>query len=401
MRISEKTITVVCSQDIDLLKLIEDLEIEYFKLDDAEFEKDTNFDLVVDLEKMSVMQASDIIVNNDKFSNLLVLSGREISLDERITLASIGVDAISEKGNLLLDLSNFAKNSGNSSKTSIMIIDDSETDLYVLTDTLSGCNFEIHGYLDANEALRKIDAIQPELILVDIHMPSPLNGPCFVRLLRQMPKYASLPVLFVSGEDNEKIKIEALESGADDIIKKPISKELTTRLIHKHIKRSIQQMDQINRDPLTKAYNRNYLNVIKDKLASKGKKYSVAILDIDHFKKLNDNYGHDFGDLALRHMSGLLQRQIRPQDYVFRFGGEEFVLIIDTNDITTSFEIIERLRRQLASSSILNGSNVVKMTFSAGVTMFSGDCFDSALKEADEMLYEAKEQGRNRTIIKK
>ena len=398
MRKSDKNVLLVQSTDSILLNSLADLEISFSRAtQEATNEK---FDLVVDIDNFGTFGAAELIRNNAGYENLLVVAGSELSIDDRVILASVGVDKISHKENLLLEISNFLKSSDSSSKRKILLIDDSETDLYVISSLMVNSGFEVEEFTDAHYALSKIDTIQPDAVLVDIHMPPPLDGPTFVRTLRQMAKYASLPIIFVSSENKDEIKIQALESGADEILTKPINSELSKRIINKHIKRSLQQSDQINRDPLTKAFNRNYLNTVKEKLVNENNNFIVAILDIDHFKNLNDEFGHDFGDYALRHMSGLLQRKVRSKDYVFRFGGEEFVLLIDSNDINIGFDIVERLRKSLERSKIVNNNQVVQMTFSAGVSMCIGNNYEQALKLADELLYEAKRSGRNQTMIK-
>jgi len=158
-------------------------------------------------------------------------------------------------------------------------------------------------------------------------------------------------------------------------------------------------------DPLTKLLNRRGIEVTFKKLINKVSRDKlplfVVLADIDHFKVINDTYGHQMGDFALQHLSGLLQRQVREDDIVGRLGGEEFVIIIQAEDISAAEHFTERLRQQIESHAITCQQQSITMTVSFGVIQLNekyDNVFD-AINDADELLYTAKNTGRNKVIV--
>jgi diguanylate cyclase (GGDEF)-like protein len=159
--------------------------------------------------------------------------------------------------------------------------------------------------------------------------------------------------------------------------------------------------EKANTDPLTKVYNREYLsNYLRDKLKeAKEKKQplSIAIIDIDYFKKINDNYGHLVGDCVLKELVKILKTHLRSSDCVARYGGEEFVVVMPNSTLADACKKIESLRKLVEEKRFCDEN--LKVTFSAGVTQFQGkESLEELLKRADDNLYEAKRAGRNRVI---
>lgn len=138
----------------------------------------------------------------------------------------------------------------------------------------------------------------------------------------------------------------------------------------------------------------------KDSLRKK-RPYSVAVIDIDHFKKLNDQYGRACGDIVLQAFAVLAKRALRGRDVCFRYGGEEFVILLPETTLAEGHRVVERLRRDWGESELtLPGGRAVQVTFSVGLAQFSmsGVTFDAVVKAADMALYEAKNNGRNQTV---
>jgi len=158
-------------------------------------------------------------------------------------------------------------------------------------------------------------------------------------------------------------------------------------------------------DPLTGLYNRRMFLELARKELSKAQRYgepfSVVIFDIDHFKKINDTYGHDVGDLALKHVAQLLKSNVRAADVVARWGGEEFVLLLPKTGPEEAYRVAEKLRKLVERSWLeLPGGGRLKMTVSGGVSSYrEGVTLDELFKEADEALYRAKRMGRNRVEL--
>ncbi|NFL43172.1 GGDEF domain-containing protein [Clostridium botulinum] len=159
-------------------------------------------------------------------------------------------------------------------------------------------------------------------------------------------------------------------------------------------------MNLAMRDNLTQMYNRNYMESHIKELTNSKKRFSLAMLDIDFFKKFNDTYGHEFGDLVLKEVSNLIKSKLRKEDEIYRWGGEEFIISI-SSDIKQAAVILDRIREIIANYSISNGIDTVNITVSFGVAEFPkhGYGLEELLSCADKALYESKENGRNRVTI--
>ncbi len=156
-------------------------------------------------------------------------------------------------------------------------------------------------------------------------------------------------------------------------------------------------------DPLTKLYNRNILEQIAHEKIQEstifGNALLFAMIDVDHFKRINDKYGHDKGDLVLRELAKILRKRFRSSDPIFRMGGEEFLIIMVTNDIKKILYILDELRKEVANHTFEGIDE--KVTISIGVAQYTqGDTFETIYKKADEALYEAKREGRNKLVYK-
>ncbi|TDR85142.1 GGDEF domain-containing protein [Enterovirga rhinocerotis] len=159
------------------------------------------------------------------------------------------------------------------------------------------------------------------------------------------------------------------------------------------------------RDPLTRALNRRFLpSVLSREMAiakAEGLPLSVAMLDVDHFKRINDEYGHQIGDVVLGHVADLVMNNVRSSDFVFRYGGEEFLLVLGERSAAQAAAICDRLRRQFLDHTIpLNIGRTLSVTVSIGVAAYAGHPdFEYLIKAADDALYRAKKEGRDRVVL--
>ncbi len=257
----------------------------------------------------------------------------------------------------------------------------------------------------------------PDLAVVSIHAKS-FDGFRVIARMRSGEATRHLPILAIVDPDDRKRALRALELGAHDIIMRPIDEEeiiarartLMRRKRYMDALRSRldQSLELAITDQLTGLYNRRFLDTQLAPLVHRaqcgGDPVSVMTVDIDHFKRCNDTFGHDVGDAVLREFAARLASNTRPSDYACRQGGEEFIVVMPRTTGDIACLAAERLRRAIAASGfIIPGlPHALDVTISIGVASTEGadDTTETLLKRADEALYEAKRGGRNRVIGK-
>lgn len=285
----------------------------------------------------------------------------------------------------------------------ILIVDDMRANQEILGSSLKNL-YNIEYASSGKEALFKLfEEIVPDLILLDIEMPD-MSGFEVLEKLKNSPRTKNIPIIFVTGHDDIKKEEQGLLIGAVDYITKPISPIIVKARVNTHITLK-DQRDQLifraSHDQLTNVYNRHKLVEEGERFFSKSIRHKeelcLAIIDIDHFKNVNDTYGHMVGDEVLKSVATLLRENIRTEDIVARYGGEEFVIIFDRCSLQNALFKSNLLRMKISN---LNPKDIL-VTASFGLTPLDHDKhtkFDHLLKEADEALYEAKENGRNKVI---
>lgn len=288
-------------------------------------------------------------------------------------------------------------------KPTILIVDDVPVNIQVLADCLKD-KYQIKV---ASNGLRCLEIVamkpEPDLILLDIEMPG-MNGYEVCQHLKNNALTKHIPIIFVTVNDQEEDEEKGLQLGAVDYITKPIRPSIMTARVKTHITLK-QQRDQLlsmaTHDQLTGLYNRHYLlHTAQNKIARSLRHempLSLAIMDIDHFKNVNDLHGHPIGDLVLQTIANLLKEHCRQEDIVVRFGGEEFVIMFDHTDLHEADRKAEKLRyliEQLRPAQLM-------VTMSIGVVELKpdDDNIDDMIKRADVALYFAKEKGRNQVVL--
>jgi len=236
--------------------------------------------------------------------------------------------------------------------------------------------------------------------------------------MRSLDRTRMTPILMVAGEeDNSKI-IRAIDIGVNDYVSRPVEpNELLARArtqvrrkrLNDRLRESVQAtMQMAVRDSLTGLNNRRYFDSHVETMFNKasigGKPFALIIIDIDHFKQVNDTYGHPVGDEVLRLFSERLVKSVRSKDLASRFGGEEFVIAMPDTDGELAMVVAERMRREIAEHPMVceNGTLQIPVTLSAGIAALSSpdDSVAAMLERADKALYEAKRAGRNRVMAK-
>ncbi len=297
----------------------------------------------------------------------------------------------------------------------ILIVDDEEINLHIVRNFLSTKNCQIELARNGREALDKCYSKKYDLVLLDVMMPI-MSGYEVCRELRSVYNLTELPIILLTARNQSEDFAMGLASGANDFLSKPFDKsELFARIqnlleLNSATKDVIAKEIQLkearylaNTDELTGLRNRrSFFNSAYPEWESsliKSEPVCLLMLDIDEFKSLNDNYGHEIGDLFLKKVAEVLHFSAREKDIVGRYGGEEFIIFLPNTDFDTGILIAERIRKGIDKIEIIRENHPpIKRTLSIGISHNSGEIqtFEQLIKHADDLLYIAKRKGRNR-----
>lgn len=282
----------------------------------------------------------------------------------------------------------------------ILIVED-EPDLAEYYATIiNAAGMKAYVITHANQIDQALVELKPDLILMDIYMPD-CNGLELAMLIRQQKIYESLPIVFLSSENDKNKQLEALSLGGDDFLLKNIEPDHLILALKNKAKRYKNLRSIITKDGLTGVYNHTSIQqILIAEIKRAGRiqmPLSVAMVDLDLFKRINDNYGHLMGDQVLKHFCLLLRKRLRDSDFIGRYGGEEFLIILPNTPLKSAKMVINELREKFSQTPFSSGDTVFHTTFSAGVSSYPD--YQTAmelLKAADEALYKAKQEGSNR-----
>lgn len=300
----------------------------------------------------------------------------------------------------------------------ILIVDDDQLNIRALRESLGNDRFRYLEAHDGPSALKTARDGVPDLVLMDVEMPG-LGGVEVCRILKSSQKqFGFIPVILMTARGASG-RVEGLELGADDYLVKPIEAgELRARVKSMlRLKTSNDQLQEANRrladanakleelsqtDALTGLHNRYFFDQRFEYEFSRARRYrsslALVMMDIDHFKRVNDTHGHPFGDLVLRGVAKALERELRDVDTLARYGGEEIVAVLPETPHTDAGTIADRLRRSVEAAHFESGGQRVPVTISLGVALYPSSVVETRqelLKIADDALYRAKESGRN------
>ncbi|HOO81426.1 MAG TPA: PleD family two-component system response regulator [Alphaproteobacteria bacterium] len=301
-------------------------------------------------------------------------------------------------------------------KANILIIEDKDFDLQKMSETLEKDSNTSRGVQSGAQAIEMISAHDFDLVIISLNLKNE-DGLRLCSHLKSNERTRAVPLLMVGGDEDMERIAHGLEIGAHDYILRPVERSellarVRTQIRRKRFQERLRATYEISlsmalTDSLTGLYNRRYLEVHLDKLLEKNKdsKKSLAVLmlDIDHFKPVNDTYGHKAGDETLKIFAKRIQDNLRSFDLVARLGGEEFVAILPDISERRTYIVAERLRRSIADEPFDVGleSGPINITTSIGGTIvdFEKHTVEEVLERADKALYEAKEGGRNCVVF--
>ncbi|MBR9826804.1 MAG: diguanylate cyclase [Alphaproteobacteria bacterium] len=297
-----------------------------------------------------------------------------------------------------------------SSPITVMICESSQVQLRILSKAVSDAGFEVQTANNSEEALDIMRLMPVDIFLTGIEVGE-INGLEACWSLKGNAETESTYTIIVTASGDESRLEESLDAGADDFIRKPVNMtELRARL--RAASRLVRMQKQFRRlaetDSLTGSSNRRafmqYLEMEVERSSRHGAETSVIMLDLDHFKKVNDTYGHAAGDKVLIETVKAIQSCLRPKDMLGRLGGEEFAILLQETDLVDAAEISEQIRSALEQRTIdLPCGGKVNVTGSMGVSnvceLLGQDSPETVLQAADEALYYAKQSGRNQVIV--
>jgi diguanylate cyclase (GGDEF)-like protein len=304
----------------------------------------------------------------------------------------------------------------------ILVVDDSKTQLDWLVKVLEREGYTVLKAADGREAIKKVRSEPPDLVLLDMILPD-MDGLEVLRIVKARPEDQFIPVIILSVKSDIDSKVTGLRIGADDFLAKPFAEaEILARcaamLRIKHLQERLREMqkkleEQSITDALTGLRNRRFFDERIHEEFRRAQRYgdylSLIMIDLDHFKQVNDRYGHQAGDLVLREGAGLIRASIRDPDICARYGGEEFAVILPKTHMSGALAVAERIWREmgakdyaLPASGAMGGGGTgtveMKVTASLGIAFYpSKDITTSEhlIRFADQALYQAKRGGRN------
>jgi two-component system cell cycle response regulator len=297
------------------------------------------------------------------------------------------------------------------SKFRIAVVDDDAAIRRLVRLFLKRSGYDIVEFPTGNEAREQLMKIPWDLAILDRRLPD-MDGVMLAQELKARPEFKTRFVIMLTGEDDQADKVEGLDLGADDYVTKPFQyPELMARIragkrivdLQKELLETNKRLERLSiTDGLTNLYNHRYF---QDELVRAfeesvryGRPLSLAIVDLDYFKKVNDSYGHAVGDEVLKAVSKLFQESIRSTDLAARYGGEEFAVMMPETELHDAMTFAEKIRTLIESSPIQTQAGHVPVTVSVGVAAVPHPKIPAAkelIVAADNALYRAKNGGRN------
>lgn len=403
----------ILDQDIaDIKKEIEPItqfnyKVQFFN-DVAAFLKQTNSDspdmVVIDVRFADKIPAEAVKKFREDFI-LVIFLGPQDDLKTRLKTVRHGGQAFLMKPFELDDLLRTFDNLFQAKMTQnerILIVDDSEFLANYYSTLLKQADLVTNTVTDPKEFLVKLREFQPDLILMDVNMPY-CNGIELAQIVHQQENLSGIPIIFLSSITERSRQLEVLSYAGDDFLTKPVDPRHLLAAVHNRLMRSRMLRFRMMRDSLTNLYNHTMIHHQLERELMMSERYKrqlcVVLFDIDHFKAVNDNYGHQAGDKILKDLSLFLQKHLRKSDLIGRYGGEEFLVILPNTPLDEAYALVDKLRKEFSEISHNVGTQEIKITFSGGIANYP-TIKDSTqlIRAADNALYEAKENGRNKII---
>ncbi len=413
-----KIVTVVKSEDLSLTEITEQLGYFGYTINRISDIDDLEDDLKKGRKKLLLVHVNmlhkDISFSvsikrlkdkyKDFFSIIFISASGDFSL--RMEAVRTGADAFFAFPfdiEVLVDKMDHLISYSTEPPYHILLIDDDPEQIAYYAFILQQAGMITSVATDPEKVLQILVEAKPEIILMDMYMPK-CSGLELASIIRQQEAFVNIPIMFLSVESDMDKQFNAYKFGADGFFVKPIKPEHLLSAIKTKAERNRALRFFMERDSLTGLLNHSNLkeNITIETLRAKRVKSSLcfAMIDIDHFKNVNDTYGHPVGDRVLKSLSRLLRDRLRRTDIIGRYGGEEFGIILLNTNGSNAKEVMDEVRENFARIKHKSEKEDFFVTFSCGISEFPAIDDPELLNvAADKALYVAKESGRNQTVL--
>lgn len=285
----------------------------------------------------------------------------------------------------------------------VLVIEDDDLLAAHFEEVLQQAGMEARCLDEPQSLLSEVVEWQPDIVLLDLHLPD-IMGDELAAMLRQQTSWVTMPIMFISAEKDRHRQAAALRRGADDFLTKPVSDETLIMSLQARVERAREMRILISRDGMTGLLRHSsFLESAAIELdRSRRQDYPVVVvmLDLDHFKHVNDTWGHTTGDMVIRALATMLRQRLRQTDIIGRYGGEEFAALLSDCVLEDAVSLVESVRQRFGEL-VFNppSGEPFSCTLSAGLVSSEQDAggdIGTLIKQADQALYKAKEAGRNR-----
>ncbi|MDH0305313.1 MULTISPECIES: diguanylate cyclase [unclassified Pseudomonas] len=281
----------------------------------------------------------------------------------------------------------------------VLVIDDSRAQAMHTERLLNSAGIITRTLTEPIRTMSELADFQPDLIILDMYMPE-CTGTELAKVIRHNDRYVSVPIIYLSAEDDLDKQLDAMSEGGDDFLTKPIRARHLITTVRNRAARARHLKARMVRDSLTGLYNHTHiLQLLEDcsfRARREAQPLSFAMLDIDHFKKINDRHGHPMGDRVIKSLALFLKQRLRKTDFIGRYGGEEFAIVMPGTGLEAAHKVLDEIRRRFAEIHYPAQPHDLQCTFSAGVVQLDHELDALTMASAaDEALYRAKHAGRN------
>ena len=334
--------------------------------------------------------------------SIVLVSGSEAI--DRVRAVAAGIDTIIPAERVTVDLAAHGKTLSRigSPPPRVLLVESDSAQADMITQWLEQVNARVISCRDGTAAREAMNRETPDLILTDTRLPG-LDGLSLARLVRQDPRFNLTPIVFLTHQDAVADQIAALAAGADHFLAEPVDRELLTQLVINRSERGRRLREMVHRDGLTGLLNHATLMAELEHAVEyarrHGESFVFLMIDVDHFKRINDRYGHLAGDQVLLHVARVFQDTARASDMIGRYGGEEFGLILRRTDQIGAGVFANKLRSALIERpAAIGAEEAIPVKVCVGIAIYPDDATTAGelAQLADEALYRAKAGGRDR-----